>query len=700
MERRARLRPLVPLGILVGVQFAVVDPLNVLRANAAEFSVSWLELLWPLSFAALAAALVILLLGLLVPARRFRATLAVLSAVVLLSWVQSSFLAFGYGVFDGRSLERIEQPIWRWLDLGLWALVVVLAVRMGAWIQRRIAFVSYLLLTLLIVGAVLQGPPDRRDMDAASPTAPPESLFEISATRSVLHILLDSFQTDIFLELVEEFNWKESFSGFTVYRQNMGVARWTSYSLPAIFSGDVYDGSMPFGEYYSTAMNELSVTNALHDGGYRVHLVPQRTMLAEKSTSYFPSPSAYGLSGDQLRRSEAALLLDLALFRRLPHGMRQLQYDGGNWFLTRWAAETPGVAAFHQKAFFRDFVARLHVEGRVPSYHFIHLMPPHPPYVTRADGSYAGEVLPQTRANLKIESRYILEIFVAMLDRLRALDVHDGAMILLHADHGSAIPPRFGGKEFVLPQTRVPALLAIKLSGAAGPMQIRDAQSSVADIAATIAAITGLSNVYPGRPVHEIADDERRSRPFFIIDDARLEQPVLTRFEVYGDVFDSASWSEVGSGRVVRADRSYDWGTTIQFGLIGNADRYKGIGWSTPSNRAEWTDGKVAELHLDVDPPEADVQMTMIFHPFVLEGVLDAQWIALSANGVAIAQLAASHSEFKGIRFIIPRSAGAGGTLDLRFELPDAVSPLRLVGSGDARQLGIFVGQIVLQPQQ
>lgn len=132
---------------------------------------------------------------------------------------------------------------------------------------------------------------------------------------------------------------------------------------------------------------------------------------------------------------------------------------------------------------------------------------------------------------------------------------------------------------------------------------------------------------------------------------------------------------------------SYEYGTTIQFGKGGNAEKYQAKGWSDPENGLTWTDGKTAELHMSIAKPKSDITMKATFNPFLVPGKLDRQKIDVMINGNKTGEWDASTGgDYK---IIIPKDSLKKGALIVTFDLPSAGSPSNYGTGKDDRLLGI-----------
>lgn len=138
-----------------------------------------------------------------------------------------------------------------------------------------------------------------------------------------------------------------------------------------------------------------------------------------------------------------------------------------------------------------------------------------------------------------------------------------------------------------------------------------------------------------------------------------------------------------------RAERKYEWGARLKFGVGGNVEPYYGIGWSGPEPDLVWTDGHVATLYLPAPPPPSNVTMKAMLCAFTYRGKLERQQVRVLVNDREVARwvLAGEPEERTAV---VPRDYFAGSSsAEIRFEMPDAAAPVSLGASGDSRTLGM-----------
>ena len=690
-----RLKHLFPPSLLVSANLFVFGTFSVYRENLDEFEVGYSSLLPLYGLFGLLLTATLLLIGYMVPSRAVKALACAIFCLGILLWIQGNFLVGAYGDFDGRGIDWSLFGLRGWMDATIWILVLAAGLSFSRYLIRITSSTSWVLIGLQSI-LLLAPSVASEGLWSKSYTYEhhvPSGLLSYSSTRNIVHIVLDSFQTDIFQELVVEQKLEDDLQGFVLFAENIGVAQHTSFSIPAIFSGQAYDGNQLPGKYYRESI-QAGFQNRLYDQGYRVNLVPYESMTESKYTNYYDRQRVYQDSPEDVVHLNAARLMDVALFRQSPHWIRHRIYNDNNWFITPFVAGSGHVSSLREKAFFSDYLQHIFVGDSQPAYHFLHLWPPHPPYVTRSDGSYAGRVLPSTRENYRNEARAILKLFLKLLERLKELNLYDRSLIVLQGDHGSQIPPFVDGKTVDTCVSRMVALLTVKLPGSTGPLTVSSAHTSVLDIATTIMRAAGAEGRFPGRPIFEIKSSEVRARPYFTYTTIG-ENPEFTKYLIKGSIFDPTSC--IANEPVAFQTRRplYEYGTEIIFGLVGNADDYVGFGWSAPMSRGWWNSGGSASLKLTVTVPETDLALKAELIPYIRVQVPE-QNIHVLVNGTAIDLWSARERRAHQFRTVVPNRLIHSPEVEIRFDLPNASVP-RLIGTGaDKRKLAILMRSVSL----
>jgi len=291
---------LVGASLLVSANLFLIGPFAVFFPNRSEFDLGFIRVLPVLLGFCLGLTAVIVLAGRLMPDRiRRRFTAAVLALGVLL-WAQGSFMRWGYGKFDGTGIDWASFSWQGWVDMTIWLAVIVVAVLLGRRFHRDVLFLSLafilaqtgVLATRAITGSAKTAAPEPEQRAGEQPSEVPEKQCKVSERRNVFHFIFDGFQTDIFMEIVEEEGLAESLDGFVVYEENISAGARTVLSVPSIFCATVYDGTMSESEYYRRA-TVSSFHTLLFARKYVVNLSPHMVMDFRKCTNYFQRRGTY-----------------------------------------------------------------------------------------------------------------------------------------------------------------------------------------------------------------------------------------------------------------------------------------------------------------------------------------------------------------------------------------------------------------------
>ncbi len=557
--------------LLGPAQLLLFGPLVVFTTNQTEFLASFWDLAprWIWLLVVVSGSLTAC--GVALPERLFTRYVALLFGVGGLLWVQGNLLVADYGLLYGEGLDLTTEA-WRApLDFGLWIGVIAVTVAFASGVMKVASLASALLMAMQ--AAVLVGPTVTDAAlsrgEAASWRVPPDEVYQLSSTRNLFLVVLDGFQSQYFLDIIEEDrpSADRDFPGFVYFADHLGAFPTTRASMPAMFTGAAYRNDVPF-EVHERQHEPLEIAQVLGAGGFRIRSLsfhridhPNLTLPGGENSVIYTIPTPYGSYRDYADFS-AAQLLDLSLFRHVPHGLKSIVYGDQAWLVQRWYTrqrplEQAALAArpVSNAAFLSEFARRATIGGTDPVYTFLHLAIPHPPIVTDAGCQYQ-EPTRTGPDNYMAQARCALVGVRELLDRLRELDIYDNSAVVLTSDHGLRVL-RADGR---MGNERTPAgnldrialsampLLAVKPPDSDGPLQTSDAPTMITDIPATILDLAGLPNVVGrGESVFAIEPEAPRQRTYVHhawknADWRRRYFDLLHLFSVNGPVTDPASW--------------------------------------------------------------------------------------------------------------------------------------------------------------
>lgn len=536
-------------------------PLQVFLNNILEFSVSFSRLFVVLLLVSTALVAVLYVAGkvwprVVLPAVTFLSVVAFLEAKVFLGLAQ-------HRPFDGQLIDWSQFGALSAAELATAAMVGVLVV---VFRRRGEIWYSVSLFILLFCGlgsaySVVSADrtPVRPVSQAKSNASYRDEFSKISRTRNVVHIVTDGTTGSLVYEILNSDRgpYSDIFDGFTLYRRAAGRYLGTYPSVPFYMTGrapepaDDVVSSLPFThDYIKKVLTEHSIVNALASKGFTTHGFQ---IAAIYCAGEFDSCTAENIFAGKRNLSGGVAgtvasyvtLLDIALFQNTPIVIRRLIFNDQRWLLTRFVTsdDLPGVL--------NAFTENLETTDTSGSYTYIHHMGGHPPIEYDADCNYVG---PQrweynsTRAQLTC----VLAQIKRLVEKLKALQIYDQTMILVHGDHGGPhVPPLITSRTGTVVDAYVIAaanpLILIKPPGAHGPLRFSDAPASIGDIPATINAAFDLGYDFPGLPLDRVEQVANREREFLVYKlgpEVFTGQalPLVRRFRIRGDVLNQYDW--------------------------------------------------------------------------------------------------------------------------------------------------------------
>lgn len=537
----------------------LLGPLNIFLNNYDSFTISLIDLLVYLSL--IAGGLTTLLFGMLflMPSNIKKVSVRVLALALLVSWVNSSFLYGDYGRIDGQELFIAPLSFLNLWQTAAFGALFYLAVKMNFGNACKVIYLTFLIgMISSVVGIASLDQKTRPGSESGFHSG----MTELSPTKNVLHVVLDTLQSDLFYAAIEsDEELKQKFDGFTFFKNTLSIYPSTEMSLAAMTTGQVYRNVETKKEFLESLSKESNGVRLLKDKGYELnahtacHLgvisrcTPISPLVLDKSALFV----------------EAIQLLDLYIFKSVPDFFKPYIYQKGDWLLlnlssfdSRLKVPIVGLA----NLLFEKFVDELKIsKSRVPRYIFFHSLLTHDP--VRLDAKC--EIVRQSEILSLSRVEFVkcgIGNFARLLEKMKLLSVYDNTMIVFSSDHGSIwdggpfnayfIEKKGINKELV---SLASATLLIKPFNVRGAMKITNAPTSLLDIPITILIANGISaNATPTGPFAprsalEVSPGETRTREYlhykWVYEDSEKSKlPQITVYQIDGDIKDPFAWSD------------------------------------------------------------------------------------------------------------------------------------------------------------
>ena len=305
--------------VFIGTTLFYFLPSEIYAGNPTEFDSTQSALVWNLLTSSL-----ILIACLMLPAfiplkiwKRFYA--CVLGSVFLTLWVSGVFLIGDFGELDGASFD-LERHTSSLLVHSLISLIVFLGTFISIWkwpmyITRAIAFIG---VGLLIIGSFNFYSPGTTD-NANSEPFDLTSLGRFSTEKNLVIILMDSFQSDVMQNVLDEDpSVRNELDGFKFYPDTLGVAPTTYLTMPAFHSGQHYNNMMSLTEYYELGVKNGSFLAELAENDYQVDIINPITSTCPVGTNICKQQEHLLMHAQERIDNETFQLADLSIMRAAP----------------------------------------------------------------------------------------------------------------------------------------------------------------------------------------------------------------------------------------------------------------------------------------------------------------------------------------------------------------------------------------------
>lgn len=418
---------------LVSLLLFFLMPLSMYDANPSEFPmVAYSELLFYSGILTIVGTIALYSALLAVERLSPRSLLPAIGLIVGFSvaiYAQGNLIGADYGVLDGRAINWEAMRTVGIVNSLIWAgcilIPVTIAVLSPKLTEKCFRYVVPIFLAYVALLSVVLAVSNASALGRKKPVGfSMDKLMELSSSRNMVVIILDSFDRGVFDRILEEEPvWRDRFKGFTYYHNAVSAYCYTSLALPQIVSGYAKpEDGLTIWQYQRNAYREAPFLKKAKELGFTIDAYYDENVcpLADE----FDGFDLFGnvienapklISIDNLRHYASLYLC--SVFRYLPHGMKKLWWRYQNAFMERFYLDMSCEkveAELSERLETGSFV--LVPERKVKIYHCSSL---HIPTFS----------LQKARENLQMVCRF--------LDKVKAAGVYDKMDFFIMADHGS-----------------------------------------------------------------------------------------------------------------------------------------------------------------------------------------------------------------------------------------------------------------------
>lgn len=711
--------------IAVALYFVLVvfmSAIGLYYANISDYGTQLrtiVAILLPLASIALLCIVVVLVL-----ARKHQIyAIALIVAVATLFSIQTNIINWDYGVLAGEDLLWGSYRTRLVVDLLIWltgiGCFVVFARKLRPYLN-----VIMLVVLLAQLGTVIKA-------KRKSPPVPSHQNFTIchkekfnfSEKQNIVIIILDSFQNDIFQEIIDKHpKYRYLFSGFTYYRNTTAQYAKTYGAVPALLTGQWYENQEPIQDFmmrsYATA-----VTTKLKQKGWKIHFYPVAPRLIAYSTAYIDNIVASTAGVESF--AETGKFLDTAFFSGSPHFIKPVVYNRAEGQMKRLLPKLYKLSSSNTDEgkigvesvkryqhpvleFIDEASQKLVANNQEPTFKYYHFNIPHAPFILNE--KLQQERLSPDRRGFRRFSIAALEATLAFLDKLRAEGLYDNTTVFILGDHG-------GGKYYVgrydtdeikveagdVPdehlESGIPLLLA-KPFNATGELSISDAAVSLGDVPYTISDLTETDYNGRGINIFKVGNDDNieRERRFLFYTFICWRQdylPTLREYIIKGHAWSPASWHKTGKVFEYNPEdipkQNFEMGREYCFDGIDPLGVLN-YGWSQVEDEGVWSCRHEASLMLKLPRKHNGAVFSFLLRPATRSDGIKQEVSVFTHNDLKVANWQINQTDW--FKLVLPVGNSKQDEMLIKMVIPYAQSPFDAGLGSDRRELGVFLRSI------
>jgi Sulfatase len=380
---------------------------------------------------------------------------------------------------------------------------------------------------------------------------PPEQLLTFSSEQqNVLVVLIDTFASDVFAQIVEENeSFRDAMTGFTFFYNTVSQSAYTMMSMMTVYSGRYYESGQ-IADLYQAAKEDGIFSDAQDAGatttlgGFHFYDCPAEHCWRESQIV-----RTRPIDGSVLTYLE---LVENGMLRFAPTLMHSWMYNGGRGRLRAYLdpSQTHGTLSVRAVD---DFARSLKAAEGPPTFKFLHLMTTHSPLILN---ERCGMVSPMSHKwnDYKQQATCAVRGFVELLNAMKKAGVYDNTTIVLMGDHGASIsgkPPEELIFDVIVPTVRrvgrFRPVFAIKPKNVPTPFAISGAPAELRDLRKTLCEISfECQKDVSGENLFSLEANSDRTRKFIdydhramqrhVGDTGTLPESAIHRYEIGGSL--------------------------------------------------------------------------------------------------------------------------------------------------------------------
>ena len=492
--------------------------------------------------------------------------------------------------------------------------------------------------------------------------------------------ILDAYDSKYFSDFIEANpEYKETLlSDFTYYPDTVGGGAPTALGLPYILTGTANIKELPYSEYVREGYRSTGLYHALKQAGYDIGIYTDAKFMSPEMKGSVIN-LAGGKKGVSSYPTLAYYLYRFTACRYLPHIMKESvwMYSGDFDQAADNSGDVESSYIMDDALFYKNLKNGIELQGDNHAFRLYHLTGCHTPYTLDAHSQRSSK-----NTSLEEQQAGVWNILMSYFEQMKQLGIYDQANIIILADHG------------VIDVLQNPLLL-IKSGTDTKTFTVSDLPVSHSNLHPTILSLV-QANRTGGKSIFELTKEDNADRLLYRIEGG---EDYAKEYLIQGNASDLANIYETGkklrmTSTKTTASSKYVLGTPLYFDLRRTGNVYLKEGFSYGENTFTWTTGKESALAIPLKRmPMKDLFVSISF----IEKITSRQRAVIFVNGELLDYYDVTG---KTLNFRIPLDMIQDQNLEIRFALPDAVSPKEVLGSSDNRILSLAFFSMTIRNAQ
>ena len=545
-DKKRNIKYLLAVMLYWIVTIAIYIPNELYLTNASDFPMSYWYFFGKIMTGSVILFLLFFVMGILfLSERQLRIFCTVFFGIISTGYIQ--------GMLLNGSMIRLDGTIQSWsfaqqaINLVIWFMLIGVIGGLYLWKREKAekiiqwASIYLILIQLVSLGVMMISSDEKGNKDELLLTT--NQMLEVSNEKNVIVFILDKFDgrvMDVILE--EDGTFIDELHDFTYYRNATSEHCPTGFSVPFLLTGEPWSDEISSAEWMQNAYNNTPLIREVAEQNFEVNVYTD-TNFIPKSMKEVVSNYDEGIQRTCGTKETIELMMQCSKYRMAPFVLKNYyQYDTSDIALLTVSEELTNIE--NDLPFYNRLTSKgltVSDDKGAGAFQFIHMHGAHPPYIMTEEFQYIeydarrdthiGSQNSQAKGSLKIVYEY--------LRQMQELGVYDDSLIIITADHGY-FEPVYGedGEEAL---AAFPILFIKEPKESHDVTQISEAPVCHADLIPTIQRYVGIMTNEKTCADYKEEDDRVRT--------TIESNNGFTKYQIEGNVRDSASWSTVYKNR-------------------------------------------------------------------------------------------------------------------------------------------------------